>query len=234
MLTQLQKDLRKLANPEKAKILSRFFKTGKGEYGEGDIFLGITVPEQRRIAIRFKTLDLSDIQKLLKSKVHEERLTALLILVEQYKKSDEKKKKNIVNFYLQNTKNINNWDLVDLSAEKILGNYLLNKDTIIIYKLVKSDNIWERRIGVMATFQFIKNKNYNPTLRVVNLLIGDKRDLIQKACGWMLREIGKRNQKVEEEFLKKYYKIMPRTMLRYAIEKFSEDKRKYYLKKQFN
>ena len=231
MLNLLQKDLRKLANPEKAKILQGFFKTGRGEYGEGDIFLGITVPEQRKIAIRFKTLDIRDIQKLLDNKIHEQRLVALLILVEQYKKANDLVKKKIFDFYLTNTKKINNWDLIDLSAEKILGEYLLNKDKSIIYKLVKSGNIWERRIAVMTTFQFIKNRQYEATLRVAKILLSDKHDLIQKAVGWMLREIGKRDLKVEEEFLKKNYKMMPRTMLRYAIEKFAESKRKFYLKK---
>ena len=216
MLNLLQKDLRKLANPEKAKILQGFFKTGRGEYGEGDIFLGITVPEQRKIAIRFKTLDIRDIQKLLDNKIHEQRLVALLILVEQYKKANDLVKKKIFDFYLTNTKKINNWDLIDLSAEKILGEYLLNKDKSIIYKLVKSGNIWERRIAVMTTFQFIKNRQYEATLRVAKILLSDKHDLIQKAVGWMLREIGKRDLKVEEEFLKKNYKMMPRTMLRYA------------------
>ena len=216
MLNLLQKDLRKLANPEKAKILQGFFKTGRGEDGEGDIFLGITVPEQRKIAIRFKTLDIRDIQKLLDNKIHEQRLVALLILVEQYKKANDLVKKKIFDFYLTNTKKINNWDLIDLSAEKILGEYLLNKDKSIIYKLVKSGNIWERRIAVMTTFQFIKNRQYEATLRVAKILLSDKHDLIQKAVGWMLREIGKRDLKVEEEFLKKNYKMMPRTMLRYA------------------
>ena len=216
MLNLLQKDLRKLANPEKAKILQGFFKTGRGEYGEGDIFLGITVPEQRKIAIRFKTLDIRDIQKLLDNKIHEQRLVALLILVEQYKKANDLVKKKIFDFYLTNTKKINNWDLIDLSAEKILGEYLLNKDKSIIYKLVKSGNIWERRIAVMTTFQFIKNRQYEATLRVAKILLSDKHDLIQKGVGWMLREIGKRDLKVEEEFLKKNYKMMPRTMLRYA------------------
>ena len=231
MLNLVRKDLRKLANPEKANILQRFFKTGKGEYAEGDVFLGISVPEQRKIAMRFKILDLSDIQKLLESKIHEERLVALLILVEQYKKANDLTKKKIFDFYFKNSKNINNWDLVDLSAEKILGEYLLNNDKSIIYKLVKSKNIWERRIAVMTTFQFIKNKQYEITLRVAKILLSDKHDLIQKAVGWMLREIGKRDQKVEEEFLKRYYKMMPRTMLRYAIEKFDKKKRNYYLAK---
>ena len=231
MWKHLQNELRKLANPQKAKFLAGYFKTGKGEYAEGDIFIGITVPEQRKIAIRYKTLDLREIQQLLNSKIHEERLVALLILVEQYKKANDLIKKKIFDFYLKNSKKINNWDLVDLSAEKILGEYLLDKDKSIIYKLVKSKNIWERRIAVLTTFQFIKNRQYEATLRVAKLLLRDKHDLIQKAVGWMLREIGKRDLKVEEEFLKNYYKMMPRTMLRYAIEKFDKNKRDFYLKK---
>lgn len=229
MLKQLQKELHRLSNPLKAKILQRFFKTGKGEYGEGDIFLGITVPEQRRIAVKYRDLRLESLQKLLQSKIHEERLVALLILVEQYKKTDAENKKQIFDFYLQNTKYINNWDLVDLSAEKIMGDFLLGKDKSIIYRLVKSKNIWERRIAIMTTFQFIKNNQLEHTLRVCKILLKDKHDLIQKAAGWMLREIGKRDQKAEEEFLKKYYKTMPRTMLRYAIERFDERKRRIYL-----
>lgn len=231
MLKQLQRDLRKLANPEKAKILQRFFKTGKGEYGEGDIFLGIIVPEQRKIAVKFNNLKPKDVQKLLDSKIHEERLVALMILIEQFRKADDLNKKIICDFYLRNRKRINNWDLVDLSAHKIIGDYLLDKNRTVIYNLAKSKIVWERRIAVITTFHFIKYGQYEDALKIGKLLLHDKHDLIQKAVGWMLREIGKRDQKAEEEFLKKYYKIMPRTMLRYAIEKFSESKRKYYLNK---
>src|SRR3989344_4794261 len=236
MIKELQKELRKLANPEKAKILAMFFKTGKGEYGEGDVFLGITVPEQRKVAVRYNlpagkagTLDFRNIQKLLNSKIHEERLVALLILVEQYKKVDEANKNKIFDFYLKNTKRINNWDLVDLSAPKIVGRHLLDKDRSILYKFARSANLWERRIAILATFWFINKLQFSDALKIGEILIKDKDDLIHKAVGWMLREIGKRNQKVEEDFLKKFYKIMPRTMLRYAIERFSEDKRKFFL-----
>ena len=238
MLKQLRKDLRKLANPKKANILQSFFKTGKGEYGEGDVFLGITVPEQRKVAVRYNlpagkagTLDFRNIQKLLNSKIHEERLVALLILVEQYKKVDEANKNKIFDFYLKNTKRINNWDLVDLSAPKIVGRHLLDKDRSILYKFARSANLWERRIAILATFWFINKLQFSDALKIGEILIKDKDDLIHKAVGWMLREIGKRNQKVEEDFLKKFYKIMPRTMLRYAIERFSEDKRKFFLDK---
>jgi 3-methyladenine DNA glycosylase AlkD len=231
MLNQIKTDLKNLRNPEKAKVLQKFFKTGKNQYGEGDIFLGINVPEQRKIAKKYSDLTLKELKKLLSSKIHEHRLTSLLILIIKFNKTDEHGKKEIVNFYLNNTNYINNWDLVDLSADKILGKYLLDKDKSILYKLAKSDNLWERRIAIISTFAFIKNNNFKDTLKIAELLLEDDHDLIHKAVGWMLREIGKRDQKIEEIFLKKHYKKMPRTMLRYAIERFDENKRKFYLKK---
>jgi len=227
----IQKDLKKLANPEKAKILQGFFKTGKGQYGEDDIFLGIVVPEQRKVAKKYSNLNLGEIKKLLSSKIHEHRLVSLFILANQYQKADKQTKKKIFNFYLKNAKNINNWDLVDVSAPNIVGDYLLNKDKSILYKLAKSKNIWEKRIAIMATFSFIRNNGFDATLKISEILLEDEHDLIHKAVGWMLRELGKRNQAIEEKFLKKYYKKMPRTMLRYAIERFSENKRKSYLGK---
>lgn len=230
MLNRAKNDLIKLKNPAKAKILARFFKTGKGEYGGGDVFLGISVPKQRKIAKKYINADLKDVEKLLQSKIHEHRLTTLLIAVAKYQKADDKGKKEIVNFYLRNTRWINNWDLVDLSAEKILGAYLFNKDRSILYKLADSKNLWERRIAILSTFYFIKNNQFTDALKISEVLLKDGHDLIHKAVGWMLREIGKRNQAVAEKFLLKYYKRMPRTMLRYAIEKFSERKRKMYLK----
>jgi len=231
-LLQLKKELKKNSNPRQAKALQRFFKTGKGEYGEEDIFLGIKVPEQRKIANKFQGLFLKDLEKLLNSKVHEYRMTVMLILIRQYEKADEDTKKEIFDFYLRNTKNINNWDLVDLSAPKIVGNYLLNKPRKILYELARSNNLWERRIAIISTFAFIRNDEFNDTLKISKILLSDKHDLIHKAVGWMLREIGKRDQKTEEEFLKKYYLKMPRVMLRYAIEKFEERKRKFYLGKK--
>ena len=231
MIGKIKKDFIKLKNPTKAKILSGFFKTGKGQYGEGDVFLGINVPLQRKLAQEYLTLGQSDIQKLLDSKIHEHRLTALFILIKQYQQSGLKTKKEIVDFYLKNLSSINNWDLVDLSAPKILGDYFQDKDKSVLYKLAQSNNLWKRRIAILATYTFIKNKQFNDTLKIAELLLGDKHDLIHKAVGWMLREVGKKDQKVEEVFLKKYYKIMPRTMLRYSIERFPEKKRKYYLKK---
>ncbi len=231
MLNQIKKDLQKHANAECAKLLSRYFKTGKGEYGEGDVFLGVKVGPQQSIAKKYSNLPLKELQDLLNSKIHEYRLVSIFILVDKYKKADEKGKKEIVDFYLKNTKNINNWDLIDLSSGKILGNYLLDKNKSILYKLAKSKSLWEKRIAILATFEFIKYNKFNDSLKIAEILLDDKHDLIQNAVGWMLREIGKRNQALEEKFLKKYYKKMPRTMLRYSIEKFDEKRRKFYLGK---
>jgi 3-methyladenine DNA glycosylase AlkD len=228
-LISLKKDLKTRANPAKAKLLRGFFKTGKGQYGEGDIFWGIMVPIQREIAKKYQDLSLKEIQKLLNSKIHEERLIALLILVLQFKKGSVWKQKVIFNFYLKNIRNINNWDLVDLTAPNIVGQFLMDRDRKIIYKLARSRNLWEKRIAILATFTFIKNNQAKDTLRIAEILLKDKHDLIHKAVGWMLREIGKRDLNAEEMFLKKHYKRMPRTMLRYAIEKFPEKKRRWYL-----
>jgi 3-methyladenine DNA glycosylase AlkD len=230
-LADLQKDLKKLATKEKSKNLSRFFKTGKGEYGEGDIFLGVMVPQQREVAKKYPDLSLSDLQELLNSKIHEFRLTALFILVHQFSRASEVEKKKIVDFYLKNSRNINNWDLVDLSAPKILGPYLLDKERKILYKLVKSKLLWERRIAVLAAFAFIREHDFKDVINLAETLLKDSHDLMHKAVGWMLREVGKREEKVLVEFLDKYRKIMPRTMLRYAIEKFNPIIRQKYLSK---
>jgi len=229
MLDQIIKGLSQLSDPERAKNLSRFFKTGKGQYGEGDVFWGITVPAQRKMAKRYVDLSLSDLQELLSSKIHELRLTALLILVSKYQKADDDGKNEIFSFYLKNTENISNWDLVDLSSPKIVGDYLVGKDTSILFILAKSSNLWERRIAVLSTFKFIGNNDFEDALSISELLLHDEHDLIQKAVGWALREIGKGDQEVEERFLRKFHKEMPRTMLRYAIEKFDEKERKSYL-----
>jgi 3-methyladenine DNA glycosylase AlkD len=228
-MKELIKELKRASNPKKAAILQRFFKTGKGQYGEGDIFLGIVVPEQRKIAKKYLNLSLKELQDLLNSKIHEHRLISLFILIDQYKKEDNKKP--IYNFYLKNSKNINNWDLVDLSAPNIVGDFLLDKDRSILYKLAKSKNLLEKRIAILSTFAFIRNNDFKDTLNLSEILLNDNHDLIHKAVGWMLREIGKKDQKAEESFLKKHYKKMPRTMLRYAIERFEENKRQFYLKK---
>ncbi|MBM4146484.1 MAG: DNA alkylation repair protein [Nitrospira sp.] len=225
----IREDIQRLRNPEKAKILSGFFKTGKGQYGEGDIFLGISVPEQRKIAKKYSDLPLKDLHKLLSNRIHEYRLIALLILIGRYRSADETEKRNIFNLYLKNTQYINNWDLVDLSAPNIIGDYLLKRDRSILYRLAQSENLWERRIAVISTFAFIKADQFDDTFLVSELLLHDRHDLIHKAAGWMLREIGKRDQQKEEIFLRKYAAVMPRTMLRYAVERFDSKKRLSYL-----
>src|SRR3989344_6082562 len=228
----VKEELKSKANSEKAKILSGFFKTGKGEYGEGDVFLGVVVPELRKIAKKYSGIDSMEVGELLNSKIHEERLCALFILIGHYKKADLEQREKIVRFYLANTKNINNWDLVDLSAPNILGDYLLDKDRVVLYRLVKSENLWERRIAVLSTFTFIREGQFKDSLRIFAILLKDKHDLIHKAVGWMLREIGKRDVNVLRAFLNKHYKEMPRTMLRYAIEKLDEKERKGFLGKK--
>ena len=234
MLNKIKEDLQKLENPEKAKILSRFFKTGKGEYAEGDIFLGIIVPEQRKLSKKYIDLTLNDLEKLLESKVHEYRLTALFILVHKYEKANKITKKKIFDFYLSNTKYINNWDLIDLSSHKILGDFLYEKNKDILYKLAKSSSLWERRISIISTYYFIRKNNFEDTLNISKLLLNDKEDLIQKAVGWMLREVGKKDKKILLQFISKNYHKIPRTTLRYAIEKFSEAERLKYLKGNIN
>lgn len=230
-LLKLKSELRRKASSKRAEILQRFFKTGKGEYGEGDIFLGITVPETRKIAKKYSKLDFQDIKKLLKSKIHEERLLGILIMVNNFERGEKIERKKIFDFYLKNTKYINNWDLVDLSANKIVGAHLLCKPRKILYGLAKSRNIWERRVSIIATFHFIKNNQFEDTLKISEILINDKHDLIHKATGWMLRETGKKSQIILERFLNKHSKKMPKTMLRYAIERFPKNKRIKYLKK---
>ncbi len=223
-------DFNKLKNPAKAKILARFFKTGPGQYGHGDQFLGIAAPLQRIAAKKYTGLTLMEIQKLLNSKIHEYRLTALFILIDKYNKANANERKKIVDFYLKNTENINSWDLVDLSAPKILGDYLVKGegDIKILYQLAISKNLWEKRIAILSTFTFIRQNNFAHTLKIAEILLGDQHNLIHKAVGWMLREVGKRNLRAEKDFLEKYYKIMPPVMLRYAIEKFSSDERAYF------
>ena len=228
-LTKLKKEILEKSSKEKPKIYAKFFKTGKGEYGEGDIFLGLTVPEQRILAGKYTNLVLDDVKKLLESKYHEHRLMGLFILVYKYEKSNEKEKAGIKDFYLENKHKGNNWDLVDCIADKILGKHLIDKDKKVLYELAKSESIWDRRIAIISTFEFIKNGKFEDTLKISKILLKDEHDLIHKAVGWMLREIGKRDLETLEKFLKRHYKKMPRTMLRYAIEKFPEIKRKKYL-----
>ena len=225
-----KKELKKKASKEKAIILARFFKTGPGHYGEGDKFLGVTVPDVRTVVNQFADLSLGDLQKLLNSPYHEERLGGLLAAVAKFGRADQKMQKDIYNFYLKNTRKINNWDLVDLTAEKIIGQYLEGKDKKILFKLAKSKNLWEKRIAILSTFHYIKKGKSELTFQIAKILLDDEHDLIHKAVGWMLREVGKRCGEEEEKFLKKYYRRMPRTMLRYAIERFEGNKRLKYLK----
>ncbi|MBE9544061.1 MAG: DNA alkylation repair protein [Proteobacteria bacterium] len=226
----VQRRLKKLGNPEHAAISQRFFKTGPGEYGEGDIFIGIRVPVLRKLVKEFKDLATREVEILLRSPIHEERLLAILLLVYIFNKGEDEVKKDIYDLYLKSTEFINNWDLVDVSAEHIVGAYLKDKNRALLYRLAGSKDLWERRISIMATFHFVKHREFSETIKICSMLLSDRHDLIHKACGWMLREIGKRDLKTEETFLKEHYRKMPRTMLRYAIEKFPENKRQRYLR----
>ena len=223
-------ELQKLADPKKAKILAGFFKTGPGQYGEGDVFLGVTVPKSRGVAKKFSSIGFGGVKSLLGSKIHEERLVALLILVEKFKKATPDNQKGIVDFYISNLHGVNNWDLVDLSADKILGEYLFDKDKKLLRGFAVSENLWKRRIAIVSTFAFIKKKRLEETFAIAKMLLNDEHDLIHKAVGWMLREAGKRDEKRLEEFLKEHHAKMPRTMLRYAIERLPEAKRQLFLK----
>lgn len=229
-LNLLKKELRSVADSERAKSSAKYFKTGPGEYGEGDVFIGIKVPEQRRICKRYSSLDLKDIESLLHSPIHEFRTCALFILVEKFKR--ENIKKEIFNFYLKNTKWVNNWDLVDGSASYIVGEYLDDKkDKMkILIKLAKSKSLWERRIAMIATFAYIYKGRSTEAIEIAEILVNDQHDLIQKAVGWMLREIGKKaGEKVLLKFLDEHAKTMPRTTLRYAIERLSTKEKKHYM-----
>ncbi len=231
----VRKELKSMADPNKASTLQRFFKTGPGHYGEGDIFIGVMVPQSRQIAKKFSQLPLGEVKTLLYSRVHEERLVALLILAWRYRSSSSSmEKEEIAEFYLEHIKQVNNWDLVDLSAPNILGAYLVDRDGSkrrLLYKLAGSDNVWERRIAILATLYFIRNGDFSETLKIAEMLLHDRHDLIHKAVGWMLREVGKRDAVAEEVFLEKHCIAMPRTMLRYAIERLPESKRRRYIRK---
>ena len=230
MLKTVRDALHECANEADAKNLQRFFKTGPGEYGEGDIFIGVRVPAIRRIAGKFHELPFEDTQALLHSAIHEERLLALIILIGKYRKGTIAEQNYIYELYLASTRYINNWDLVDLSAEHIVGAYLADKSREPLYELARSSSLWERRIAILATFHYIKRNELAETFLIAEILLADSEDLIHKAVGWMLREAGKRDQAIEEVFLKKHYQQMPRTMLRYAIERFPEKLRQQYLK----
>jgi 3-methyladenine DNA glycosylase AlkD len=228
-LLEVKKRLQKLVSRKTAKALQWFFKTGPGEYGEGDIFIGIKIPPLRKLAAEFEDEPMKTITGLLKSKIHEERTLALMILVRQFARADERGRKRIYDLYLANSRFINNWDLVDGSAPYIAGPFLWNRSRRPLYILAKSSSLWERRIAILSTFYFIRQNDFADSLKISELLLHDEHDLIHKAVGWMLREIGNRNQAAEETFLKTHYRKMPRTMLRYAIEKFSESRRRQYL-----
>lgn len=221
--------LKALGDPEIADHSQRFFKTGKGEYGEGDQFLGIRVPIIRQQVKLFRDIRLEETFVLLRSPLHEVRLFALLMLVQKFSKGDESIRAAIYKAYINNTRYVNNWDLVDSSASYIAGPWLRDRDRRPLYKLAKSKNLWERRIAMLATFHFIRNREFDDALAIAELLLNEPEDLMHKAVGWMLREIGNRDVRVEKTFLKRHYKNMPRTMLRYSIEKFPEKERQRYL-----
>ncbi len=226
---EIRRHLQKHADPEKAKILQGFFKTGPGEYGDGDKFLGIVVPVIRKLVKQCQDAHVGEIRKLLKSAIHEERLLALLLLVRKFEKGDDGLRTQIYDLYLKSTRYINNWDLVDLSAPNIVGAFLIDKSREPLYRLAASHDLWERRIAILSTFAFIRQNDFAHTLRIIKILLSDEHDLIHKASGWMLREAGKRSLSAEEKFLKRHSGKMPRTMLRYAIERFPESKRRSYL-----
>jgi 3-methyladenine DNA glycosylase AlkD len=225
-------ELLSVANPEKAEFLSRFFKTGKGQYAEGDVMLGIVVPTVRDIVKKSPQISFNEIQKLLNSKYHEARLTGFLLLAKQFKKAKETERKLIFEFYLKNAKKANNWDLVDVTCKDVIGLYLLDKkDRGVLYKLADSKNLWEQRIAIVSTWMFIKYNQYDDTLVLAEKLLNHQHDLIHKAVGWMLREVGKKDKQTLVNFLEAYRQRMPRTALRYAIEHFSPEERQYFMSK---
>ena len=227
---KIKNELIALGNPEKAILLSSFFQTKEGQYAHGDIFLGVTVPQIRKTVAPYKMLPLEEIKKLLKSKFHECRFAALVLLVHQFERGDDSLQEKIYNFYLSNTQNINNWDLVDLSAHKIVGVWLIEKDRSRLYDLAKSNWLWDQRIAIVATFAFIRKNDFDDILRLSAYFLTHSHHLIHKACGWMLREVGKRDIATLQQFLDKHASQMPRVMLRYSIEKLSEEERKTYLR----
>jgi 3-methyladenine DNA glycosylase AlkD len=227
----IRDELRSAADPAKAEVLARFFKTGPGEYGEGDRFIGVVVPQIRKIVKAHLQAAKGQILKLLRSPYHEERLTALLILVEQYRRGDSSRKKSIHELYLANVSHINNWDLVDLTAHHIVGAHLYRKSSSVLTRLARSENLWERRIAMLSTYYCIRQGESGAALRIAKMLLHDPHDLIHKAVGWMLREVGKRCSREEEcRFLDRHAGVMPRTMLRYAIELFPEALRTKYMR----
>jgi 3-methyladenine DNA glycosylase AlkD len=229
-LTDIRREVREVADPQAAEFLQRFFQTGPGQYGEGDRFLGIRVPKLRRLARRYRSLPRQEVVELLRSPWHEERLLALLLLIEQYRRGSEIERRAIYTIYLAHTRYINNWDLVDASAEHILGAHLDPEHFTVLEERAHSESVWERRIAILSSFHWIKQGVFRPTLHLATVLLEDSHDLIHKAVGWMLREVGKRDMEREEEFLRETYRMMPRTMLRYALEHFPEPRRQQYLR----
>jgi len=230
-IESIKQELASYDDRKRSGALENFFKAFPGGYGEGDKFIGVTVPNQRKTAKKFfREIKLDAVETFLKEPVHEYRLTALLIMTYKFEKAEEKEKAEIVKIYLRNTASVNNWDLVDASADRILGAYLLERPKKILYKLVRSKELWEQRIAMIASFNFIKNRQFSDALKLAEMLLDHKHDLIHKASGWMLREVGNRDFDAEYAFLKKHYAKMPRTMLRYAIEKFEEGLRQKFLK----
>ncbi|WP_251622842.1 DNA alkylation repair protein [Odoribacter lunatus] len=229
---EIKAELEALGSPEKALHLSRFFKTGKGEYGEGDQFLGVKVPEQRSIAKKYAYAGMDAIKDLISSPFHEHRLTALFILIQKYQKSKTTtEKENYIRFYLSHTHFINNWDLVDLSCYILLGHWLQDKEHTLLYQLADSSNLWEQRIAIVSCMYFVRQGNFQTCLAIADKLLLHPHDLIHKATGWLLREIGKKDKNTLVDFLHAHYLQMPRTTLRYAIERFPEEERKKWLKR---
>lgn len=226
---KLQKELRKFARPERVKALQRFFKTIGSEDGANDRFLGVYVPDIRATAKKNTHLSLKELTDLLYSPYHEERLLSLIILVEKFRKGNNLEQEAIYYYYLGHRSQVNNWDLVDISARQIVGAYLHNKDRAFLYTLAKSNNLWDRRIAIVATHAFIQKNEFDDAIAIATMLLEDEDDRIHKAVGWMLRELGKRNQELEEKFLLSYYKFMPRTMLRYSIEHLPPEKKDFYM-----
>ena len=218
-VTQIKAELRARVTPGKKELLQRYFKTGKGEYGEGDKFLGVMVPDQRAVAKKYRDIPLPEVQELVRSGYHEERLTGFLILTYKFEKAEEEARREIYDFYYKNRRHANNWDLVDLSSHKIMGHYLLDKKRDALYKLARSKNVWDRRIAMISTFAFIDHSDFEDALKIAEILVHDEHDLIHKAVGWVLREVGKKDAEAERRFLRKYHKTMPRVMYRYATEK---------------
>jgi 3-methyladenine DNA glycosylase AlkD len=230
IVASIRRELRKYRSEEKANVLRRFFKTGPGEYGEGDVFIGVMVPHQRAVAAKFyKATTVPELLELLRSPVHEERLTSLIMLVRKFTIGSDDEKRRIYEAYRKNTRYINNWDLVDLTAQHIVGAYLEGRDKKPLYKLARSADLWERRIAMLSTFHYIRKDKFDEAIRIAGMLVADEEDLIHKAVGWMLREIGKRDITAEERFLDLHARSMPRTMLRYAVERFSRKNRDRYL-----